>query len=110
MASENTKTTADHAKNSQPISNSAPSIINDCQRFDRTVERLVADGKWRAVAALRRRCVRRELRSRYLWAWPTVRGVRQLGEQLRRLGCVRLLSIGCGAGLLEWLLEQSSCD
>lgn len=77
--------------------------------FDETLQRLVANGKWRTVAALRRRFNRQE-RSRYLWAWPTVCGLRKLGEELRSLGCAKVLSIGCGAGLLEWLLEQSSCD
>lgn len=74
--------------------------------LDESLPPLVAGGRWPSVCALGERYERSE-RSRYLWAWPTRRGIRTLGLTLRRLDCEHVLSIGCGAGLLEWLLQQS---
>lgn len=80
----------------------------DCRStLDETLRRLIAHGQWQRVIELGARHDRCE-RSRYLWAWPTLAAIGELGRALRAYGCERVLSIGCGAGLLEWLLQQQS--
>ncbi|XP_046397027.1 uncharacterized protein LOC124163948 [Ischnura elegans] len=40
-----------------------------------------------------------------LWLRPSVRSLQFVGEQIRQYELTKLLSIGCGSGLLEWLIH-----
>lgn len=44
---------------------------------------------------------------RYLWSWPKEDDLYQLGLILKAIRVHRILSIGCGNGLFEWLLQES---
>lgn len=73
--------------------------------LDDELGQLVDREAWQSVVRLGQFYGRCE-RSRYLWAWPSMRGLNALGRLLWRNDCHRVLSIGCGAGLLEWMLMQ----
>lgn len=88
--------------------NAADSCDDDNEQpvsLDEHLGKLVDKGSWQSVVRLGQHYERCE-RSRYLWAWPSLRGIDELGRLLSRNECRRVLSIGCGAGLLEWLLMQ----
>ncbi|XP_071451268.1 uncharacterized protein [Hetaerina americana] len=43
-----------------------------------------------------------------LWLRPSERSLKFVGEQVSQHGLTKLLSIGCGSGLLEWLIHCST--
>ncbi|KAM8703341.1 hypothetical protein ACLKA7_008029 [Drosophila subpalustris] len=45
-----------------------------------------------------------QLKRKLLWIWPTVSDLTKFNQTLRHLGLQTVLSIGCGSGLLEWLI------
>lgn len=75
--------------------------------FEDELLKLYHSGDWRSVIDLRDRFTRREL-NRTLWAWPTTQSLDNLRKVLVKNRCKRVLSIGCGSGLLEWLLHKAS--
>lgn len=46
-------------------------------------------------------------RSKFLWAWPTVDCLWWMKTLLNEHNIETILSIGCGSGLLEWLISRS---
>jgi hypothetical protein len=51
--------------------------------------------------ALKERC-------QFLWAWPSIVDLEFLDITLWHLGIRKVLSIGCGRGLLEWVINEST--
>lgn len=49
-----------------------------------------------------------EEKSKFLWAWPTAGCIQWLRRILSENHIERILSIGCGSGLLEWLISKTS--
>lgn len=49
-----------------------------------------------------------EEKSKFLWAWPTVECLQWLKKRLIVNHIENILSIGCGSGLLEWLISKTS--
>lgn len=49
-----------------------------------------------------------EERSKFLWAWPTVDCLNWMKRLFQENGIENILSIGCGSGLLEWIVSNSS--
>lgn len=47
-------------------------------------------------------------KSKFLWAWPTAECLAFLRSLLIENGITAILSIGCGSGLLEWMIQKSS--
>lgn len=46
-------------------------------------------------------------KTKFLWAWPTVECLTFLRSHVS-VNCIKaILSIGCGSGLLEWMIQQS---
>ncbi|XP_017844949.1 uncharacterized protein LOC108601561 [Drosophila busckii] len=45
-----------------------------------------------------------ELKRKLLWIWPTTANVLKFNQALSELQIQNILSIGCGSGLLEWLM------
>ncbi|XP_062126509.1 uncharacterized protein LOC133839169 [Drosophila sulfurigaster albostrigata] len=45
-----------------------------------------------------------QLKRKLLWIWPTAKNLMQFQLKLNELRIQHVLSIGCGNGLLEWLL------
>lgn len=49
-----------------------------------------------------------EERSKFLWAWPTIECLLWLKRHLIDNHITSILSVGCGSGLLEWLISKST--
>lgn len=49
-----------------------------------------------------------EERSKYLWAWPTVECLQWLKRYLNDNNITSILSVGCGSGLLEWIISKTN--
>lgn len=47
-------------------------------------------------------------RSKLLWVFPTVDNFEFLKKCVEKFGCDRILSIGCGSGLLEWMTSEAT--
>ena len=47
-------------------------------------------------------------RNQFLWAWPEISDLYFLNGQLKKIGIKHVLSIGCGRGLLEWIINEST--
>ncbi|KRF78662.1 uncharacterized protein [Drosophila virilis] len=64
-----------------------------------------ADAKpnWRKLLELGN-TLERELKRKLLWVWPTALDLKNFNQILNELAIRNVLSIGCGSGLLEWLV------
>lgn len=49
-----------------------------------------------------------EEKSKFLWAWPSVECFQWLKQLLNANHIEHILSIGCGSGLLEWLISKTT--
>lgn len=49
-----------------------------------------------------------EEKSKFLWAWPSVQCFEWLKRILNATNIERILSIGCGSGLLKWLISKAT--
>lgn len=68
---------------------------------------LIALRDWKKIIRLNDRYSLTE-KSRFLWAWPSENCVEKLRNVLVK-NCVQsILSIGCGSGLLEWILTEAT--
>lgn len=79
----------------------------DGTHFEEELIDLVRHGKWRNVLRLRENYSINECR-RFLWAWPTEDSLDILKQTLIKARICTLLSIGCGSGLLEWIIHQKT--
>ncbi|XP_026759913.3 uncharacterized protein LOC128202632 [Galleria mellonella] len=70
-----------------------------------TVVDLYKEKKWREIVD---RCHDHPERNKLLWVFPSEANLRFLTECLVELGCNGVLSIGCGSGLLEWILSEAT--
>lgn len=48
------------------------------------------------------------LKRKYLWFWPTEECITFIRNLISKTKIRNILSIGCGSGLLEWLIEKST--
>jgi hypothetical protein len=44
----------------------------------------------------------------YLWVRPSEENLHFIKQQIVKAGCCQLISIGCGSGLLEWLIHKAT--
>lgn len=68
--------------------------------------RLSSANDWRGVIEAGKRFDFDE-KSKFLWAWPNVECFEWLKTILNRNHTKAILSIGCGSGLLEWLISKT---
>ncbi|KAL0831785.1 hypothetical protein ABMA28_001323 [Loxostege sticticalis] len=47
-------------------------------------------------------------RNKLLWVFPSKENFEFLKERLQRLCCDGVLSVGCGSGLLEWMITEAT--
>lgn len=79
--------------------------MEEATTFVNDVYDLVDKGEWRKVLKLAERASFEE-RKRYLWTWPTEQNLKELKSELDKLGVRSLCSLGCGTGLLEWMIQK----
>lgn len=83
--------------------------MSELTAFESQLEHLIAEHKWQDIIdsafsySFEERC-------KYLWAWPSKQCLLELSEILRKLQIKSILSIGCGSGLLEWLIHKVTGD
>lgn len=75
--------------------------------LDTQFHKLALEGKWREVLEYRGKFTLEE-KIRYLWAWPSLSDLVVLKWMFNECGLETLLSIGCGSGLLEWILNKAT--
>lgn len=68
---------------------------------------LIAMRDWKKIIQLNG-CYSLNEKSRFLWAWPSEKCLQKLKSVLTENHVQCILSIGCGSGLLEWILEEST--
>lgn len=47
-------------------------------------------------------------RNKLLWVFPSEKDFKFLADCVEELRCDRVLSIGCGSGLLEWMFTEAT--
>lgn len=68
---------------------------------------LTASRDWKKIVQLSKSYSLTE-KSRFLWAWPSEKCLTKLKTVLDK-NCVQsILSVGCGSGLLEWIVEETT--
>ncbi|OWR53093.1 hypothetical protein KGM_204103 [Danaus plexippus plexippus] len=65
------------------------------------VRRLYEDGNWRTIVRTYRD---HPGRNRLLWVYPTEENFVFIKKYMEESKCANILSIGCGCGLLEWMI------
>ncbi|KAM3956309.1 uncharacterized protein ACR2FA_009761 [Aphomia sociella] len=66
---------------------------------------LYKERKWREIVE---KCHDHPDRNKLLWVFPSAKNLDFMSECMRELKCDRVLSIGCGSGLLEWILTEAT--
>ncbi|KAJ6633619.1 hypothetical protein Bhyg_16805, partial [Pseudolycoriella hygida] len=77
------------------------------ERLEKQLIELTSSNDWRKVISLNK-CYPLSETCLFSWAWPSENCLKILKTVLDK-NCVRsILSIGCGSGLLEWILEATT--
>ena len=79
--------------------------MDEQSAFVKNLYELYEGDEWRKVIKLADTASHEE-RRRYLWAWPTEQNMKELKSELDKIGVRSILSIGCGTGLFEWLMNK----
>lgn len=74
--------------------------------FENELFQMVNTKSWKQVISLSE-SYKHDLISNYLWCWPSEFSLSVLQMVLEANKINSLLSLGCGCGLLEWILSQS---
>lgn len=43
-----------------------------------------------------------------LWVWPSIKNLDFIKNTVEENSCDGIISVGCGCGLLEWIIQQST--
>lgn len=73
--------------------------------FVNSVVTLYKEKDWRSIVNKYRDYPER---NKLLWVFPTEENFVFLRKCLAELGCDRILSVGCGSGLLEWMITEAT--
>ncbi|KAH8381774.1 hypothetical protein KR009_000179 [Drosophila setifemur] len=65
-----------------------------------------AASNWRKLLTLGG-CLDQQLKRKLLWVWPTSNDLNNFNQILTTKGIQSILSVGCGSGLLEWLISAT---
>lgn len=79
-----------------------PEIFSEDSDIVQCVNTLHKLGDWESILDIRYK------NPSLLWAWPTESSLRWLGQVPFNYQTKGITSIGCGSGLLEWLIETST--
>lgn len=82
-------------------------VTNNEGNIEENILSLYNARKWRDIAALS--STAKDLRTcRLSWVLPDVSDLHWIDDIVRRYNLPGIASVGCGCGLLEWLLEKYS--
>lgn len=73
------------------------------EQVERKISECIATNDWRKVINLGQELTV-DARVKFLWAWPLPADLNTIGTCLAEHNISRVLSVGCGTGLLEWLI------
>lgn len=85
-------------------------LIDKCVVYlimSQVIRNLVKLGKWEELLDLSTSLTEDE-KIGYLWAWPLKTNLKFLKNILSNFNINTILSIGCGTGLLEWIIKKST--
>lgn len=91
----------------QPLSNLLMEEEND--NFRNAVISLAQENKWREVLELNEDS-RSEIARKYLWVWPSEENLKFIRDNVEKNRCTGIVSVGCGCGLLEWLIQKATSE
>lgn len=78
-----------------------------CSSLDDKLIDLTEKQNWQEILQLNQLYSQNEL-SRFLWAWPTENCLEKLKTYFINHKITKILSIGCGSGLLEWIIQKTT--
>lgn len=80
---------------------------NDMNEYEIEMEisQLLSEGKWKDIINFVNSDENFEAR-RLLWVWPTFNDLNWIKISIDELKLEGIVSIGCGTGLLEWIIQQ----
>ncbi|XP_058811622.1 uncharacterized protein LOC131676549 [Topomyia yanbarensis] len=76
-------------------------------QVEREIGECIATKDWRKVIDIGQSSPIEE-RVKYLWVWPLQLDLEKIKDCFSRFGIGSVLSIGCGTGLLEWLINNAT--
>ncbi|KAK0180637.1 hypothetical protein PV327_003000 [Microctonus hyperodae] len=76
--------------------------------FENFVSQLHSEAKWKEIISLYANKETNETCRRLLWVWPTMADLNWIKFIISDCGLDGIVSIGCGTGLLEWIIQQHS--
>lgn len=77
------------------------------EQVEHEISECIAASDWKKVIDLGQ-ALPFNSRVKYLWVWPLQDDLERIQEALVCFGISRVLSIGCGTGLLEWLITAAT--
>uniref|UniRef100_A0A8D8ETS8 (northern house mosquito) hypothetical protein n=1 Tax=Culex pipiens TaxID=7175 RepID=A0A8D8ETS8_CULPI len=77
------------------------------EQVERKISECIDANDWRKVINLGQELAV-DTRVKYLWAWPLSDDLETIGACLAEHNISRVLSVGCGTGLLEWLITAGT--
>lgn len=75
--------------------------------LEENLSNLVVDNQWQSIISMEPLFTREE-KSKFLWAWPSHMCLSAIRRVLNENAVTSILSIGCGSGLLEWIINRAT--
>lgn len=69
------------------------------------VTELYKQGDWKTIVKKFRT---HPNRNKVLWVFPTEENFKFIGSCMVKLNCEAIVSVGCGSGLLEWMITEAT--
>ncbi|XP_023948290.1 uncharacterized protein LOC112053193 [Bicyclus anynana] len=70
-----------------------------------SVTELYKQKNWKAIVEIYRE---HPERNKLLWVFPTEENFHFITQYMEELKCSEILSVGCGSGLLEWIITEAT--
>ncbi|XP_055632045.1 uncharacterized protein LOC129771921 [Toxorhynchites rutilus septentrionalis] len=77
------------------------------EKIEHAIGDCVASKNWKKVIDLGQ-ALPIDKRVKFLWVWPRQQDLHRIRIGLNDLNISRVISIGCGTGLLEWLITRAT--
>ncbi|XP_055612729.1 uncharacterized protein LOC129759340 [Uranotaenia lowii] len=77
------------------------------EQLEYEISKSISASNWKEILKLGQK-LSIEDRVKFLWVWPLEQDLENIRQLAKQLGLKRILSIGCGTGLLEWLITSAT--